>query len=202
MNRFERPIVPGEMKVRIHPRAVLPIGWKAGNYPVENVLFVKQFVVRAQRDVPRIARYHFVRPGPIRQFSNVKRDVRARTHMASEIVGQFPPRSPPEGVAVGCRYVKDLVFGPLRPWQVNIGMGKQCGQCESTPFSASSYHFGRIAVRGKRLALTLGSTPFEANEGLAPCVFRVYPPQAGASLSREAWRYPSPTVRGDVAALP
>lgn len=120
------------MKIGVNVGAVLPACREGLDYSIEDVLFVKEFVIRPQLNAfdacgfssrsPRVcsayvvvvvrvelARFFglrfpslgdFVRPGSVREFSDVEFNVGAVVQMSNAVVCELPPCFPSKGVGV------------------------------------------------------------------------------------------------------
>ena len=102
MNRFQRPVVPRQVKIGIDVRPIFPPRGERLNDPVENVFFVKQLMIRAQLQVARILRWigNFKRPVAIRQLPHVDADIGRAAQMPDAVIRELSARPPPERIRV------------------------------------------------------------------------------------------------------
>jgi hypothetical protein len=124
VNRLERPIVPRQVKIGIDIRAVLPTGGECLDDPVENILLVKQLVIRAELHVVGILGRIGNLKGPVAvgQLPYVEPNVCCAAEVTHAIVRQFPARAPAERVGITDGNVKRLFFRPGSPRLVLIRM--------------------------------------------------------------------------------
>jgi hypothetical protein len=122
MNRFERPIPPSHVKIRVDPRPVLPIRGKPLDRDVQNILFVPQLIASAKLHVIRIPARDLKRPLPVSEFPRVRHHIRTQPQMLQKIVGERAPGPPSQRIAVRARYVQRGFIRPFLPGLVNIRM--------------------------------------------------------------------------------
>jgi hypothetical protein len=122
MDGFERPVAPCHVEVAVDHGAVAPAWREPLNHKVQDIFLVPQFVRGPELDVVRVVAGDFEGPIAVSELAYVQHHVGAGAHVLPEIVHQHASRGPTHRVAVGQGYVKDLLFGPVSPRRVNIGM--------------------------------------------------------------------------------
>ena len=124
MNRFKRPIMPREMEIRIDPGTIFPVGRERFDDRIQNIFFMEQFRARPKLHIAQRFARHFKRTCAIGQLTEVERDIRGGFHMPPEIIGKLTARPPAKWIRVARSHVQCFRFGPFRPGNMHVRMGK------------------------------------------------------------------------------